>query len=582
MDMLIAIFVLGLILTLLIKDLALPSVAFLIGLIIVTLTGIIDAPDAFRGFGDQILITIGSLFVIARGVQIAFGSSASWVGRLLKPGKSHRLNLLRIMAPVGLVSGFINNTPVVAMLIDPIIQWGKQKGIPPSRFLMPLSYAAIFGGTLTLIGTSTNLVVSGVLASNGYEPFTFFELTRISAPIFISGLVLITWLAPKLLPDRHLSELESVELKSQYEIEMEPSEALNGKTVEQAKLRNLDRVFLGSITRANGDILTPVSPQTIIRNGDTLHFSGDPEPLMELSQLSNLHEQHKDHSQNLEATSYFEAVVGHHPTLINKTLRGIRFRQRYQAIVLAIFRSGERIKNIDTVRLKTGDTILLASNPDFEQRWTAEKDFLYVRAIDDVEQTQPTQLVPLLAILTVVIALLSTGAPLSLTFLVAAMLMVALRIIDIRGVINAVSFDLLIMLGAALGVAKAVEASGLADVIATAVIGPLGGFGALGVLVGVIIATAVLTELVTNAAAALLVMPIALSVANSAGIDVRALAIATALTASLSFISPIGYQTNTMVYSTGGYKFTDFVRLGAPIAAVSLTLLTSLIYFFYF
>jgi len=581
MDILIVALVLIVMLGLLIKDVVLPSIAFLLALAVLTLAGMISVGDAFKGFGDPSIVTIASLFIIAHGTQAAFGASTGWINKLLGNGDNHRRGLARIMAPVAVVSSFVNNTPVVAMLIEPIIDWANRHGTTASRYLIPVSYAAIFGGTLTLIGTSTNLVVSGVLSSSGYAGFSFFEFTRISAPIAVVGISLVIWLTPKLLRDRHLSELSSEQVSRDYTINMQPKPELFGQTVKQAELRQLDQVFLTSITRKNGDIIAPVTPRTIIRGADVLHFSGDIDSLSSLTQLDSLSHGQEEHVLDTGGTTYFEAVVGRSPNLINKTLKSLRFRSKYQAAVLATFRSGKRVETVSSTRLMPGDTLLLVSDDGFQQRWGEHTDFLYIRTIGETDDSTERDLIPLAITYATIAALLVADSPLAVTFMFGALMMILFNTLTISQAKNAINFDLLIMLGAAIGVAGAVEDSGLAELVTTNLVEPLGALGAIGILVGIVAATAVLTELITNAAAALLVMPIALSVAESTGIDPRALAIAVALTASLSFISPIGYQTNTMVYSTGGYKFQDFLKIGFPVALVSWTMLIALIWLFY-
>lgn len=564
----------------LVKSYATPSVAFLSGLAIISLADVIPLDVAFAGFSNENLITIASLFVIARAIENTV-SVNSVTNYLFGKSRNTRLSLLRIMLPVSISSAFINNTPVVAMLINPITHWAKSNGFHSSKFLIPLSYAAILGGSLTLIGTSTNLVVSGLLRDYGFEEFTFFELTKYSLPLAVMGLGLITWLAPRLLPVRKLADIEASEIEKKFTLDMLPQKNLVGKTIKQASLRNMKDTFLVEIIRKNGDIIAPVNPYTKIRDNDILRFSGNADSLTKLTDRPGLILAENKHTSQLEKrNTYIEAVVGHNKSIVGRTLSQIGFRGRYQAAVLAIFRAGERIEgSLGNIPLKPGDSLLLVTDEDFLSRWQERNDFLYIRQISKKHPIKQKSNLLIAGTIFLTAFLLLIGVPLPVATLTGALSTILFKLSTPTQARESIDFDLLVMIAAATGVAKGVESSGLANNISVTVIDLFGQLGEAGLLLGVILTTVILTEFITNAAAALLVFPIAIATATQSNSDPRLFAIAIAITASLSFISPLGYQTNTMVYSAGLYKFSDFFRVGSIISGsivIMLTLILSL------
>ena len=554
-----------------------PSVAFLSGLAIMAVTGIINTKEALIGFSNETLLTIGSLFVIARAAEESLNIKA-FTNKIFGKSKNIRLSLLRIMLPVSLGSAFINNTPVVATLINPIIAWSRKNRMPSSKFLIPLSHAAIFGGTLTLIGTSTNLVVSGLLTDYGLPAFSFFELTRFSLPLAIAGIGTIIMLGPKLIPERELADIDASEIEKKFAIDMLPGKKILNKSITQAGLRKIKDIYVVEIIRQSGEIVTPVRPVTRILEGDTLRFTGNAASLAELDLRSDLRSVADKHADRLpQKSTYIEAVVGHNISLVNKNLEEIDFRGTYQAAVLAIFRAGVKLKgSLRYIRLKPGDTLLLITDEFFEDRWNGKNDFLFMRQIGMSKDGRSGKKRILFSIALILILLIA-GTPLSIAMLGGALSTVFLRLMTISKARDAIDFDLLIMIAAALGVASGVDSSGLATTISNNVIGLFDTLGPVGLLFGIVLATTLLTELITNAAAALLVFPIAMATAAQSGSDPRMFAIAIALAASLAFISPFGYQTSTMVYSAGAYKFSDFMRLGVILDVITIIGLTTIL-----
>lgn len=556
------------------KDVVPPSIGFLGAVAAVLLANVISVDEALGGFSNPVLIIIASLFVIARALQRAVNT-----GKLLERGLGRRanlrLNLTRLLVPTAATSSVINNTPIVASLIQPLERWADKRRISVSLLLMPLSFAAILGGVVTLTGTSTNLVVSGLLDQAGYGPMGFFEITHLGLPVALAGLVTIIFVLPKLLPKRKTPRGRDV--IKQSVIEFTAQRSLAGQTVAAAKLRNMKRLYLATLIRKTGEILAPVTPSTVIRTGDTLQFVGDIAHVVDPRQLAGLKPKADKHRRKLglKQATFYEVVLGHESAVINKTLKEVNFRGYYQAAVFAIHRSGALVKRkLGEVKLRAGDTLLIVADDYFKERWEDERDFLLISRLDHNRSISSQQFKKLVAIGVFVLGLkVLLDASLVALLLTTAILTVLSGLLSINEARRSIDFDLLILIGASISFASAVLNSGLAGSVAHGLTGLFGGLGVYGLLLGVIVAALILTELVTNTASASLLFPIVTASAVSMGFDPRLFALVLAVACSLSFLSPLGYQTNTMVFGPGGYKFTDFAKAGSVLTVVcSVTL----------
>ena len=552
-----------------------PSVIVFAATFVLLLTGVIDAEQAFSGFSNTAPITVAALYVVAAAAQRT-GLLSAVVTTVL--GRGGRGASARLLVPTAAASGFVNNTPLVAVLMPDVQAWARRRGESASRYLLPLSYAAILGGTLTVIGTSTNLVVSGLLEDSGSDPIGIFELTTIGLPVAVVGLAVVIFRVPRLLPERRGVSPEAGDEFREFLIEMvvRPGSPIAGQTVEQAGLRNLSGVFLVQIERA-GDVIAPAGPSEELHEGDLLTFAGQIDDVLDLQLMRGLDPAATDHLGELGGarSKLFEAVIGRASPIAGQTIKEAGFRARYGAAVLAIHRSGQRIEGkLGDIRLRHGDTLILLAPPDFRLRWVDREDFLVVAGL---EGTPPaaTRRAPLVALALGFFVVLSGVWLLSSVegALLAAVLLVATRTISFSDAKRSVDLDVILLIGAAFGLGAAVESSGLAEELAAGLTSTFDAWGTFGIVLSVVLVTSILTELVTNNAAAVVVFPIAISIAGPAGLDPRILAMAVAITASSSFMTPIGYQTNTMVYGPGGYRFTDFVRAGLPVnVAVGLTI----------
>ena len=564
------------VLFLLIRDLLAPSAAMAAGMVAVLVAGIVTPSQALAGFSNPAPITVGALYVLARAVEKT-GVLTPLVRQAMGDGASTRRSLARIVAPTSLVSGFLNNTPVVAMLIPEVSSWARQRGKSPSLFLMPLSFAALLGGVITVIGTSTNIVVSGLLSESGFEPFGFFELGQVGLPIAVGGVLLLIALAPLLLKERRSAREELEEDTRGFSVDMivEDGGSLDGVAVEAGGLRHLRSTFLAAIERED-HVISLVAPETMLHGGDRLRFVGAADDVVELQSIRGLASAEHAHTLELDTDArYFEVVVGPQSQLVGRTLKEVGFRARYQAVVLAIHRAGHRVDSkLGEVRLRVGDTLLVLADTDFRERWRDRPDFLMISGRQRAQVSMGRDAVVVGVVAFGIIAMAATGVlPILESSLLGAVLLVALGVLTPGEARSAVDLDVILVIATAFGLAAAMETSGLAAVLSSGLVDSFGSLGDLGVLMGIALATMVLTGLVTNNAAALLMFPIAISSGGSTGIDPRALAVVVAVAASVDFLTPIGYQTNTMVYGPGGYRFFDYTRLGAPLTLLVVALI---------
>lgn len=563
----------------LVRDLVAPAVAMAGGMVAVLVAGIVTPGEALSGFSNPAPLTVAALFILARAVEKT-GALTPIVQAVLGKNGNVRGSLARMVVPTTAASAFLNNTPIVAMLLPQVRAWAEARGRSPSLYLMPLSFAALLGGVVTVIGTSTNLVISGLLEATGEPAVGFFEITAVGLPIAIVGGVMLVLLTPKLLPIRRSVRQEADDETRHFVFDMvvEGTGQVNGRTVEAAGLRHLSGSFLATLER-DGDLLAPVAPDTILKTGDRLRFVGKSDDVLDLQTTRGLRSAEAGHFLETDQARYFEAVIGADSPLVGRTLRDADFRSRYQAAVLAIHRAGQRIDaKLGQVELRVGDTLLLVADGGFLERWRDRGDFLLVSG---TKTTPPpaNKNAWLVGAVTLGIVL---GASLDLlpilnASLVAAFVLVGLKVLTPGEARSAVDLDVILVIASAFGVAAAVEKSGLAAIVAGGMVDAFDGFGDRGILLGVVLATVILTAVVNNNASALLMFPIAVAAADATAIQARGFAIAVAVASSVDFLTPIGYQTNTMVYGPGGYRFGDYARLGAPLTLLVVMVVVILV-----
>jgi di/tricarboxylate transporter len=533
--------------------------------------GVIEAEDALAGLSNPATVTIAGLYVVAGAV-----SHVDLLGPLIRriagPGAG-RVTLGRLLVPSAASSAFVANTPVLAMMVPAVVRWADDNGNSPSRYLLPLSYATILGGALTVVGTSTNLVASGLADDSGLGDFSLFEPALVAGPIAVFGLILIVLTAPLLVPGRRPPHAETNPASQPLAVRMTvvAGGPLDGLNVGLANLRELDGVYLAEIER--GDMrIAPVAPDRRLTAGDRLVFVGDVDRVGDLHAHPGLDPVAGEHP--LDGGVFHEAVIGPTSPLVGRTVRGSDFRSRHQAVVIAIDRAGERLSGkLGPETLRAGDSLQLRAGPDFDPESSAcRRDFILVTrmgAAEPVVDSPSAAVMPTVAVALVVLLPLVGDVSLLRAVTAAVGLLVLSRTIRPRDVWGFVNLNVVAMIAAAIGLGRAVAVSGLADDLADGIIDSLGSAGDFWAVLGVLLAAMILTEAITNVAAVALIFPTAVTVAGSTGIDPATMVIGVAVAASMSFLTPIGYQTNTMVWGPGRYRFGDYLRFGAPLWLVA-------------
>lgn len=552
------------------------AVAMMIAVGILLIAGVVDEAGALAGFANPAPITVAALYVIAGAAELT-GALTPLTRRALGGDGEirERRELTRICVPSAAGSALVANTPLVAMLAPRVEEWCRQTGRSASRYLMPLSYATVFGGVITVLGTSTNITMNGLLSEAGLPPFGLFEFTPVGLAVAVLGVALMIGIVPITLP-RRTTAIRALSDPREYITEMlvNAGGPLDGVTISAGGLRHLDGVFLSAIGR-DDRIVAPAPPDAVLRGGDRLIFAGDVRRVLDLQSRPGLRfaaDQIFRIGGGSPGNRFFEAVVG--SGLSGRTLREANFRSEHAAAVVAIHRAGERVvEKLGEVRLRTGDVLVLVASSDFRDRWRPNEDFLLVSPVGTAApvRTGKAWVVQLIAGLFVA-AVVTNVVGLTQAVLLAVLALLALRIISIEEARASIDFNTVALIAASFGIGNAVADSGLADAVSRGLVDAFAAWGDLGLLFGILLATVIATELLSNNAAAVLMFPIAAATAAAAGLEFRPLAVAIIIAASCSFLTPVGYQTNTMVYGMGGYRFGDFTRVGAPLTAATIVI----------
>jgi di/tricarboxylate transporter len=539
------------------------------GVTLLLLAGVLTPEEALAGLANPAVATIGVLFVVAAGLRETGG--IDWLAHhLLGSSRSLLWIQARLMAPTVAMSAFMNNTPIVALLIPVVNDFARRHRLAASKLMIPLSYAAILGGTCTLIGTSTNLIVNELLIIQaGYTGLGLFEIAWVGLPIALLGIIYVLVFGRWLLPNREpiFSHWED---PREYTLEMliHPNSPLVGWTIEKAGLRNLPGAYLAEINRRT-QIIPAVRPNEILQAHDRLVFVGVVDMVKDLQKIRGLapatNQLFKLDSPRSERC-LIEAVVSNTCRLLGTTIRAGQFRRIYNAVVIAVARNGERIRGkIGDIVLRPGDTLLLEARPSFLEQQRNSRDFFLISEVADSNPPRHDRAWTALLLLAAMVASV-TLQWLSLleAALVAAGLMIGTRCIQTATARRSVDWQVLVVIAASIALGQALQNTGTAEHIANMML-RVAGDNPLAALAIMHLLTTVLTEMITNNAAAVLMFPIALATADSLEVNVVPFAISIMLAASASFSTPLGYQTNLMVYGPGGYHFTDYFRIGLPL-----------------
>ena len=563
-------FVLGVILLCLLLLLASklsPDVIFFGGLTLIIVFGIIPVEEALVGFSNEGMLTVAALYVVATGLNET-GAIQFVIKKLLGYPKNLLQTQARIISPVMVMSAFLNNTPIVASFIPALQDWTRKYRIPASKIMLPLSYAAILGGTCTLIGTSTNLIINGLLIAEEGVTLNIFEPALVGIPIAITGFMYLIVFGRKWLPDSQ-SALSTFE--NTIEMMVREDSPLVGYTIENAGLRHLPNLFLVEIVR-NETILAAVEPDEVLQANDRLIFTGMVESIVDLRHVQGLvpsTEQVFKLGSSQRDRYLVEAVVSQSNPLRGKTVKEGEFRNHFGAVILAVSRGGERInKKVGNIVLKTGDILLLEAPRNFSERYKSSNDFLLVSTLDKQGSPNYKRSKTAWSILfgMVIAAALGWLSMFQASFLAAGVMLLTgcTRAETAR---SSIDWQVLIVIASALGIGNALQVTGIATSLAENFLSIAGQQPYLALIFTYIITWA-LTEMITNNAAAVLIFPFAISTAANLGVDFMPFVMTIMFAASASFATPIGYQTNLMVLGPGGYAFGDYIKFGLPLNIV--------------
>jgi di/tricarboxylate transporter len=561
-----------------------PDLLFLAATTIFAAAGVISVGDAFDGFANPAMLTVGALFVVAAGLRDT--GILDFVGRrILGNARTSGAALNRLAAVVTVMSAFLNNTPVVAMFMPIVIDWSRRNRISPSKLLIPLSYFAILGGVCTLIGTSTNLVVDGLVAKAGLPRIGLFEITPVGIACAVAGLAYLYFVGQRLLPNRKelLEQLGESRREFLSEMLLDPTCRLAGQTVEQAGLRQLPGSFLIEIVRQDGAVISPVTPDTMLRAGDRLVFTGVVSTIIEMERIPGLNPvadpAYEVSPRAQQQRRLCEAVISNTSPLMGKTIRDADFRARFGAAVIAVHRGGERVKQkVGDIELEAGDTLLLQTQPHFLRAYRNDPSFYLVSDVEDWRPLRHDRAWISLAIFVTLIGLMVYQDSKTLLWaMLAGLALIATGCISATEARKSVEWQALVMIGASFGVGAALQNSGAAAYVADALVDSTQLMGPIWGLAGIYILTVIVTEIITNNAAAVLMFPFCIETARLYNVDERPFIMAVLFGASAGFMTPIGYQTHMMVYGPGGYRFADFMRVGAGMHLVLFPVIMMLV-----
>ncbi len=585
MDLWIVFFILAAALVLFVRELLPIDVTALLVLTALLTTGILTPEEGLRGFANPAPITVAAVLVLSAGLirtgaVVKMGTSISQLG-----GSTELGQMTVILSTVGVLSAFMNNTAAVAIFIPIVLGIARDKQISPSKLLIPVSFAGILGGICTYVGTSTNIIVGSILEEQGYEPFRMFEFTPLGSLFLLFGIIYLLFFGRRLLPARRAQEdlTASYHLREYLtELVIQPRSRLIGKTLKESKLSLANDIEVLEIRREKSR-LNSLLPEIELRENDLLIVKGNIDKIMRVrhSEGLDIHPEVKLGDQDLQSPDVLlaEGVISSNSGLIGKTLKEIDFRRRFQATALAIRRHGGDIREqLGRVKLHFGDTLLIQGRRDRLQGLRNSHDFMLIMEDSSTPHYRKRKMTAAVGIFVAVITLAATGIlPIMVAAILGCLAMIMTRCLTIQEAHEAIDLRIVFLIAGTLSMGLALQKTGGAELIANQLIEFAGPYGPRAVLAILYLLTMVLTELMSNNATAALLTPIAIEIANGMGVDVRPFAFCIAFAASASFLSPIGYQTNTLVYGPGGYQFSDYFRIGLPISLTIWMLSTWLI-----
>lgn len=579
------------------KEVMRPGLILFSALIFLMTFGTINANEVLAGFSNKGMITVAILFVVSEGITQSGALNKLATAFLPRRRGNTRSLFFRLMFPISFISAFLNNTPIVIIFAPIVKKWAENLNLSAQKFLIPLSYATILGGVCTLIGTSTNLVVHGLMLDNGFAGFSMFELGFVGVPLAFTGYLYMSYIGVHLLPGEKnfIRKPLSDQKDYYYELIIPAESTLIGQLLKNGRCKDLKGFDIIEIER-EGVKFEGKTPGLTLDANDHLLVAGKSNGLEVIKDLTSVRLKGLDLLKNQIKTSdlkQYEAVLAPRFPGIGKTIFEFNFFDHYEAAIVAVHRNGERItSNLRSLKLKEGDNLVLLTTDKFIRNWGDSKIFYLTTYIGDHEHnTAKSKKWLALSILLLMIAgatatdylpkFENVQADMFFFSAVAAMLMVWMKIVPHQKYTKAISWDLLITIACSFGISKAMQNSGLADGIAHTAINFAKNWGPVGVLACVYLITNLFTELITNNAAAAISFPIAMAAANQMGVDPKPFFVAIAIAASMSFSTPIGYQTNLIVQGIGNYRFKDFVKVGLPLNVIIFLISITLIPLFW-
>ncbi len=552
-----------------------PSFTFMVGVSFLGITGVLTPSEIISGFANEQIAVVIMLLLIGDVVRKT-GAIESVFDRFFRGAKSYNGFLSRMMIMVSGFSAFLNNTPLVALMMPYVHSWCRRNNISPSKFLIPLSYAAILGGSTTLIGTSTNLIVNGLLVDMDnpldVSELYMFDFVWVGLPMMVIGYLYLMIFGDKLLPSHADAITDFSRHSREYIIEarVRSDSHLTGNTIEESGLKSLRGLKLVEVIRESYKI-SPVTTDVILEKNDTLVFAGDTSTITDLiNSSSGLTLPEIGMLLRRRESEVIEIVVSQNSSIINKNVRDINFRGLYDAAILAVHRNGERIsRKIGDVVLKAGDVLLIFAGQDFVRRTQDTQDFYFISKVRDFRKLEAYKLAVLFGG-TFAAIMLSAFQVISLFMglLIVILASLALKITNPKELPRGIDYNLGLIIVMSLALGIAMIKSGTADMIANLIITVFLPLGQVGLLFGIYFITTILAAYITNKAAVGIIFPISLTMAANLGLPSMPFILIVAYASAANFMTPIGYQTNLMVYGPGGYSFKDFFRIGFPLTII--------------
>ncbi|TRU69963.1 MAG: SLC13 family permease [Microcystis viridis Mv_BB_P_19951000_S69] len=562
--------------------------------IVLILLGLVTPEEGIAGFSNSATVTVMAMFVLSAGITRTGVIQVIRDRLLVWGGKNTHQQVFVLGALVGPISAFINNTAVVAIFLPIVEDWCKKQKISPSKLLIPLSYATVLAGMITVVGTSTNILASGISAKLGYGEFSLFQFTALGVVTFLAGLIYLTIFAPKLLPDRKSSTGEF--LDDDYgskvylsEVIISPRSNLIGQTLSESGLQRKFDFDVLELIRNKVHLSQPLADK-VLNAGDILIVHSSREELLKIKDERGLEifadvKFHKGDVESVITTGeekLAEVLILSNSRLIGTTLKDLKFRQRYNATVLAIRRGSELLQGrLGKIPLKFGDLLLVQGPKQSFVGLQTTRELLVLEEKEIESLRQDKGMIALIITLSVIIIAAFDIQPILVTSLVGVVLMVITGCLKPGEVYGSIRWDIIFLLAGLIPLGTAMDNSGTTKWLADNLVAIGGHLSGFWILVFFYLITSVLTEILSNNAAVVLMIPVAVEVAKTLDLNPLAFMYAVTFAASNSYLTPIGYQTNTMVYAPGGYKFLDFTRLGAPLNLILTILTPVLIVVFY-